>query len=386
MPQDRRFMWRALELARRGKAYVAPNPMVGCVITQDNQVIGEGYHEKYGQPHAEVNAMQAAGDGARGSTMYVSLEPCCEDYEGKQTPPCTPQIIAAGVKRVVVATEDPHPNVRGKGIAMLRNAGIDVSLGECGQEATELNAAFFSLVQRGRPLVTAKWAMTMDGKIATRSGDARWISGEQSRQEVHQDRASTGAIIVGVNTANRDDPELTARNVKGRQPLRVVIDTNLKLSMDSKLVKTANNQPVFVYAAEGADEAKARELEAVGAYVILLPKHGEHLMWPEILNDLGERKVSSVIIEGGGGIFASAFRQRAIDRVKIYMAPKIFGGEDATTPVEGPGVPNVERAITFENTKTRTVGDDVVIEGQVKYPVDDRPSESGTWQGYGADE
>ncbi|MCF6228601.1 MAG: bifunctional diaminohydroxyphosphoribosylaminopyrimidine deaminase/5-amino-6-(5-phosphoribosylamino)uracil reductase RibD [Planctomycetes bacterium] len=157
MPQDRRFMWRALELARRGKAYVAPNPMVGCVITKDDTVIGEGYHEKYGQAHAEANALKAADKAASGGTMYVSLEPCCEDYEGKKTPPCTPQIIAAGIKRVVIATEDPHPNVRGKGIAMLRAAGIDVSLGECGLEATELNAAFFSLVQRKRPLVTAKW-------------------------------------------------------------------------------------------------------------------------------------------------------------------------------------------------------------------------------------
>ena len=384
MPQDRRFMWRALELARRGKAYVAPNPMVGCVITKDNTVIGEGHHEKYGQPHAEVNALKAAGSTAIGATMYVSLEPCCEDYEGKQTPPCAPQVIASGIKRVVVATEDPHPNVRGKGIAMLRAAGIDVILGECGQEATELNAAFFSLVQRKRPLVTAKWGMTMDGKIATRSGDARWITNEQSRHEVHVDRASAGAIIIGVNTAIQDDPQLSARGVEGRQPLRVVIDINLKLNLDSKLVTTAADQPLFIYAAEDADTDKAKALEDAGAYVILLKRHGQHVLWHELLTDLGERNVSSVIIEGGGGIFASAFKERAIDRVKIYMAPKIFGGQDATTPVEGPGIPNVERAITLENTKTRTVGNDVVIEGTVKYPEDDQPSESGTWQGYGS--
>ncbi|MDC1141526.1 bifunctional diaminohydroxyphosphoribosylaminopyrimidine deaminase/5-amino-6-(5-phosphoribosylamino)uracil reductase RibD [Planctomycetota bacterium] len=385
MPQDRRFMWRALELARRGRPYVAPNPMVGCVITKGDEIIGEGFHEGFGKPHAEVNALEAAGEAADGADMYVSLEPCCESFEGKQTPPCVPQIIAAGIKRVVVATEDPHQNVRGKGIAMLRDAGIDVVLGECGQEAVELNAAFFSLMQRGRPLVTAKWAMTMDGKIATRSGDARWISGEHSRSEVHQDRASTGAIVLGVNTANQDDPQLSARGVEGRQPLRVVIDTKLKLNRESKLVATANEQPVFVYASENADEEKAKKLEAAGVYVIMLPEHDGHLLWPQILMDLGNRRVSSVIIEGGGGIFASAFMQRAIDRVKIYMAPKIFGGADATTPVEGAGVPNVERAITFENTKTRTLGDDVVIEGHVQYPEDDEPSESGTWKGYGAE-
>lgn len=383
MPQDRRFMWRALELARRGKAYVAPNPMVGCVITKDDVIVGEGYHEKYGHSHAEVNALNAAGNAAMGGTMYISLEPCCETYEGKKTPPCAPQVVAAGLKRVVIATEDPHPNVRGKGIAMLRAAGIEVSLGECGQEATELNAAFFCLVQRQRPLVTAKWGMTMDGKIATRSGDARWITNEQSRHEVHIDRASTGAIIIGVKTAIQDDPQLNARGVEGRQPLRVVIDIDLKLCVGSKLVTTAADQPLFIYAAQDADPAKAKALEEAGAYVILLTRRGQHILWHELLTDLGERNVSSVIIEGGGGIFASAFKERVVDRVKIYMAPKIFGGQDATTPVEGPGIPNVARAITLENTKTRTVGDDVVIEGTVKYPEDDSPSESGTWQGYG---
>ncbi|MEZ5993297.1 MAG: bifunctional diaminohydroxyphosphoribosylaminopyrimidine deaminase/5-amino-6-(5-phosphoribosylamino)uracil reductase RibD [Planctomycetota bacterium] len=382
MAQDRRFMWRALELARRGQPYVAPNPMVGAVIVKDGQIVGEGFHEEFGGAHAEVNALKMAGDKAKDATMYVSLEPCCEAFEGKKTPPCAPQVIGAGLKRVVVAIEDPHPTVKGLGVKALADAGIDVSVGECFEEAHELNAAYFAHVERGRPLVTAKWAMTFDGKIATRTGDARWISGDASRREVHYDRGCTGALIVGTGTVERDDPQLTARGDVGRQPLRVVIDRDLRIGLDRKLVKTAGDFPVFIYCAEDAPEEKQKQLEDAGVYLILLPKHGNKLRWHEILHDLGDRGVISTIIEGGGGLFASAFQERAIDRVKIYLAPKIFGGEAATTPVEGPGIPDVERAITFDHVKTRTVGADVVIEGSVVYPTEIGPSPSGYWKGY----
>ncbi|MCA8914195.1 MAG: bifunctional diaminohydroxyphosphoribosylaminopyrimidine deaminase/5-amino-6-(5-phosphoribosylamino)uracil reductase RibD [Planctomycetes bacterium] len=382
MAQDRRFMWRALELARRGQPYVAPNPMVGAVIVKDGQIVGEGFHEEFGGAHAEANAIRMAGDKAKGATMYVSLEPCCEAYDGKKTPPCVPQIAAAGLSRVVVAVQDPHPKVAGNGIKALAAAGIDVAVGECLDEAAELNAAFFLHVRRGRPLVTAKWAMTFDGKIATRTGDARWISSEASRREVHYDRGCTGALIVGTGTVERDDPQLTARGDVGRQPLRVVIDRDLRIGMDRSLVKTAGDFPVFIYCSEDAPEEKQKQLEAAGVYLILLPSQGGQLRWMEILHDLGDRGVTSAIIEGGGGLFATAFQERAIDRVKIYLAPKIFGGESATTPVEGPGIPDVERAITFDNVKTRTVGPDVVIEGNVVYPTESGPSPSGYWKGY----
>lgn len=382
MPEDRRFMWGALELARQGRPYVAPNPMVGAVIVKDGEVIAEGYHETFGAPHAEINALEIAGDRARGATLYVTLEPCCESFEGKKTPPCAPRLINAGLSRVVIAVTDPHPNVRGKGVKMLQDAGITVDVGPCSAEARELNAAFFTHVEKSRPLVTAKWAMTMDGKIATRSGDARWISGDESRKEVHIDRGCTGAIIVGTGAIERDDPLLTARADIGRQPIRVAIDRDLQIGLDRQLVKTAGDSPVFVYCAEDAPEEKQAQLEDAGVYLILLPRHENHLMWYEVLRDLGERNVTSAIIEGGGGLFASAFQEQAIDRVKIFVAPKIFGGEGATTPVEGPGVPNVERAITFSDVKTRTLGDDVVIEGKVEYPTDTGPSPSGYWQGY----
>lgn len=382
MAQDRRFMWRALELARRGQPYVAPNPMVGAVIAKDGQIVGEGFHEEFGSAHAEVNALKMAGDKARGATMYVTLEPCCNDYDGKKTPPCVPQIVAAGLARVVVAAKDPHLQVGGMGVSALAAAGMDVSVGECAEEVLELNAAYFLHVQRGRPLVTAKWAMTFDGKIATRTGDARWISSEASRKEVHFDRGCTGALIVGTGTVQRDDPMLTARGDVGRQPLRVVIDRDLRIGLDRKLVKTAGDSPVFIYCAEDAPEEKQRQLEAAGVYLIMLPRHDNALRWHEILHDLGDRGVISAIIEGGGGLFATAFQERAIDRVKIFLAPKIFGGEQATTPVEGPGVPDVERAISFDHVKTRTVGADVVIEGSVVYPSEVGPSPSGYWKGY----
>jgi diaminohydroxyphosphoribosylaminopyrimidine deaminase/5-amino-6-(5-phosphoribosylamino)uracil reductase len=382
MSQDRRFMWRALELARRGQPYVAPNPMVGAVIVQNNQIVAEGFHEKFGGPHAEVNTIRAAGGQAAGSTMYVTLEPCCSGYEGKKTPPCVPEIIKAGIKRVVVAIKDPHIEVRGVGVQQLADAGIDVHVGECIEEAWELNAAYFTHVEKARPLVTAKWAMTLDGKIATRSGDARWISSEESRREIHYDRGCTGAIIVGRGTVERDDPHLTARGGVGRQPLRVVIDSDLLIPLERQLVKTAREFPVFVYCAEDAPEDRQKTLQEQGVYLILLPRHGTHLRWHEVLHDLGDRGVNSVIIEGGGGLFATAFQERVIDRVKIFVAPKVFGGVAATTPVEGPGVPDVERAITFDHLKTRTVGPDVVIEGHVVYPSESGPSPSGHWKGY----
>ncbi len=383
MAQDRRYMWRALELAKRGQPYVAPNPMVGAVIVKDSLVVGEGFHEELGGPHAEANALRQAGSNAQGATMYVTLEPCCTAFEGKRTPPCVPALIKAGLKRVVVAMQDPHTSVREQGIQQLAEAGIDVHVGECEEEARELNAAYITHTEKGRPLVTAKWAMTMDGKIATRTGDARWISSEESRKEVHYDRGCTGALIVGRGTVERDDPRLTARGGIGRQPLRVVIDADLRIPLDRELVKSARVAPVFIYCAEDAPEERQAALEDAGVYLILLPRHNKHLRWHEILHDLGERGVNSAIIEGGGGLFASAFQERAIDRVKIFVAPKVFGGEAATTPVEGPGVPDVERAILFEHLKTRTVGPDIVIEGRAVYPSDTSPSPSGYWKGYG---
>jgi len=375
-------MWRALELARRGQPFVAPNPMVGAVVALEDVAVGEGFHESWGGAHAELHALRQAGIRARGATLYVTLEPCAAPWAGKKTPPCVPEIVKAGVKRVVIATEDPHPQVQGKGARMLHEAGVQVEIGECQEEARELNAAYFTHTQRGRPLVTAKWAMTMDGKIATRTGDARWISGELARKEVHYDRGCSGAIILGIGTILRDNPVLTARGDVGRQPVRVVVDKNAEIPPDCNLIRTANLGPVFVYAAEDAEPARLAALEKAGIYAILLPRHGNHLRWVEILQDLGERGVIGAIIEGGGGIFASAFRERAVDRIKIFIAPKVFGGEAATTPVEGPGVPDVGKAITFDHVKTRAVGPDVVIEGHVVYPEDTGPSPSGHWLGY----
>lgn len=386
MPNDRRYMWRALELARKGRPWVAPNPMVGAVVVKDDEIVGEAWHEAWGKPHAETGALEAAGENAKDATVYVNLEPCCETYEGKVNPPCAPKLIEAGVKRIVIGATDPSPNVNGRGVAMLEKAGIDVTLGECEQEARDLNAAYYIHTERRRPQFVAKWAMTMDGKIATRTGDARWISSDRARKEVQFDRACSGAVIVGVGTAKRDNPRLTARTEVGRQPLRVVVDPKLELPLDSYLVQSAEKSPVLLYSSEASDSERQQVLADKGVYIVLLhPDENGHLSWVDIGQDLGERRITSAIIEGGGGLLATAFRERAIDRVKVFVAPKIFGGEAATTPVEGPGIPDVTRAIRFRDLKTRTVAEDVVIEGNVQYPDNVAPSPSGVWKGYSGD-
>ncbi|MDH5641999.1 MAG: bifunctional diaminohydroxyphosphoribosylaminopyrimidine deaminase/5-amino-6-(5-phosphoribosylamino)uracil reductase RibD, partial [Nitrospira sp.] len=357
MGQDRRYMWRSLELARNGRAYVAPNPMCGAVVVRDGAVVGEGFHERLGGPHAEAQAIESAGEKARGATLYVTLEPCCNTYEGKRTPPCVPEIVKAGIARVVIANADPHPEVSGQGVKALAEAGIEVQMGECEEEAAELNAAYFSHVRRGRPLVTAKWAMTMDGKIATRRGDARWISSDEAQREVHYDRSCSGAVIVGIGTVLADNPMLNARTKGGRQPLRVVVDPKLQIPANSKLVESAKEFPLAIYTRKDNPSSVMKALQDMGAELIALEHDGHgHLGWGAICRDLGYRGINSAIVEGGGGLLATAFKTRAVDRVKIYIAPKIFGGKAATTPVEGPGIPDVERAITFSHIHTRMLG------------------------------
>jgi diaminohydroxyphosphoribosylaminopyrimidine deaminase / 5-amino-6-(5-phosphoribosylamino)uracil reductase len=372
MADDRTLMLRALELAARSRAYVTPNPMVGAVIARRGRIIAEGRHERYGGPHAEVNALSAAGEGARGATLYVTLEPCFEAYPGKKTPPCAPLLAAAGLKRVVIAASDPHPNVRGRGAALLREAGTEVEQGLCEEEARELNAAFFHLHERGRPLVTAKWAMTLDGKIATRTGESRWISSEAARVEAHEARAASGAVVVGIGTAARDDPLLTARLEPGReeprQPLRVVMDSELKLSPDSQLARTAKRFPVLVCCGEQADAERRAALEGLGIEVLALPRMGGHLDWHALWKSLAARGVSGVLLEGGGSLIASALAQHAVDRVKVFVAPLIFGGNAAPTPVGGEGIAEIERALRIEGARTRAVGPDIVVEGEIRYP------------------
>ena len=336
---DEAFMRRAIALAWRGAGWTNPNPLVGAVIVKDGAVLGEGYHERYGEAHAERNALAncaARGMDPTGATIYVTLEPCC--HQGKQ-PPCTQALVQAGIARVLVGSRDPNPLVSGKGNALLREAGIEVVEDVLRDECDVLNPIFFHFIQAKRPYVVAKWAMTLDGKIATRTGDACWVSGEESRADVHDLRHRLAAIMVGRGTVQLDDPSLTARrNQPSNQPLRIVLDSHLSISLDSQLVKTARDVPVMVATAEGPDADAARKLRDRGVEVLSLPAANGQVDLVALMDELGARGVDSILVEGGGVVHEALFKAGLVNRVIVYAAPKVVGGAQAKTPVEGEGV------------------------------------------------
>ena len=301
-------MRRALELAVRGQGFVEPNPMVGCVIAQGAEIIGEGFHRRFGQAHAEVEALRIAGDRAAGATLYVTLEPCC--HHGK-TPPCTRAVLASGVRRVVVAARDPFPQVQGGGIAELQAAGVDVEVGLLEAEARRLNAPYLKLVETGRPWIIAKWAMTLDGKIATRTGESRWISNPQSREIVHELRGRVDAVVVGRGTAERDDPLLTARPPGPRTAVRVVLDTQASLGSDSQLVRTASEAPVLVAVGEESSPADRSRLRDAGCEVFVCDGETHAARLDALLAELGRRRLTNVLVEGGGRLLGSLLDARA---------------------------------------------------------------------------
>jgi diaminohydroxyphosphoribosylaminopyrimidine deaminase / 5-amino-6-(5-phosphoribosylamino)uracil reductase len=355
---DRWHMRRALELAARGQGAVEPNPMVGCVIARGAEIIGEGFHRRFGQPHAEVEALRMAGDRAAGATLYVTLEPCC--HHGK-TPPCTKAVLASGVARVVVAARDPFPQVQGGGIAELRAAGIDVELGVLEADAWRLNAPYLKLVETGRPWIIAKWAMTLDGKIATPSGDSRWISHAQSREAVHKLRGRMDAILVGRGTAAKDDPLLTARPPGPRTAVRVVLDTRAALSSDSQLVRTAGEAPVLVAVGRSSPEAERLRLHAAGCEVFVCDGETPAARLDALLAELGRRRLTNVLVEGGGRLLGSLLDARAIDEVHVFIAPKLLGGAAAGTPLAGRGIAEVAAALRLQSPEVRQLGDDTYI-------------------------
>lgn len=358
----------AIALARRGIGYVEPNPPVGAVVLDGTgKMIGEGWHQKFGGPHAEVHALQQAGERAKGGTLFVTLEPCC--HHGK-TPPCTEAVIASGVKRVVVAQRDPAPWVNGGGIDRLREAGIDVEVGLEEAAARELVEPFIKLVTQEIPWVHAKWAMTLDGKLATRTGDSQWISNEASRAIVHELRGRMDAIIVGVGTALRDDPLLTARPQGPRTALRVVLDSQARLPVQSQLVRTARDVPLLVCVSPSAPLERRKALEAEGAEVLLVdsapPASGPFVSLQQVLEELGRRKFTHVLIEGGSRVLGSAFDQQLVDEVHAFIAPTIVGGTDALTPVAGIGRERIELALSLRRPIIRDVDGNVYIHGRTK--------------------
>jgi diaminohydroxyphosphoribosylaminopyrimidine deaminase/5-amino-6-(5-phosphoribosylamino)uracil reductase len=357
---DLSWMKRALELAERGRGYVEPNPLVGAVVVSEGRFVGEGWHQRYGQAHAEVNALAAAGDAARGATLYVTLEPCC--HHGK-TPPCTDAVLRAGIARVVAAMSDPFPQVAGKGAALLRTAGVPVELGLAEAAARRLNAPYLKLLSTSRPYVHAKWAMTLDGKIATRSGDSRWISNDASRRRVHVLRGRMDAILVGIGTALADDPLLTARPPGPRTALRIVLDSRGRLPPTSQLVRTAREAPVLVLTSEAAAVQHRQELAALGCEVQALPGEGERPSVAALLDELGRRRLTNLLVEGGGEVLGSFRDADAIDEVHVFIAPRLAGGAGAKTPIEGQGVARIEEALPLAQWQVELIEGDVLVHG-----------------------
>ncbi|MBP86711.1 MAG: riboflavin biosynthesis protein RibD [Planctomycetaceae bacterium] len=355
---DAARMARALELARRGEGYVEPNPMVGCVIVRRDEVVGEGYHQRFGGLHAEREALQSAGDAARGATMYVTLEPCC--HHGK-TPPCTEAIVAAGIARVVVARRDPFPNVDGGGIRALSEAGIEVEVGTCEGEASALDAPYLRLVETGRPWVIAKWAMTLDGKIATHAGDSQWISNESSRAIVHQLRGRVDAILVGSSTARADDPLLTARPAGPRTATRIVLDSHASLSLDSQLVKTTAETPVLVVTGGAATADRTQALTDAGCEVLKIEAKSREAQLQALLTELGHRRMTNILVEGGGTLLGSLHDAKLIDEVHIFVAPKLVGGAHAPAPIAGTGFATMKEAVRMRDATVERLEDDIYV-------------------------
>lgn len=364
MSDDLGMMTRALELAARGRGRVEPNPMVGAVVSAGDEMAGEGFHERFGGPHAEINALGQAGARARGATLYVTLEPCC--HFGK-TPPCTRAVIQAGIRRVVMAMEDPFPSVAGNGRRELEAAGIHVTTGVLEDKARALNAPYLKLRTRGIPYFTAKWAMTLDGKTATRTGDSRWVSGESSRHYVHELRSLSDAVLVGLGTVLADDPELTARIPDGRNPRRIVVDSRARLPLDCRLVRTRDQAPLTVAVTEEADAARVAKLEAAGLEVLKLPARQGRVDLDALAGALGKTELTNVLSEAGARLTAGLFQTHLIDRVVVFIAPKLVGGTEAPSPLAGLGIDRMSGAVLVDNLELRTLDQDVVIEGTVTY-------------------
>jgi diaminohydroxyphosphoribosylaminopyrimidine deaminase/5-amino-6-(5-phosphoribosylamino)uracil reductase len=361
------FMNKAIALARKGSLRVSPNPLVGCVLVKEDKIISEGYHQYFGGPHAEINALRKAGIKARGSTMYVNLEPCC--HYGK-TPPCTDAIIKSGVKEVVVGMVDPNPLVNGKGLKELKARGIKVKLGILREQCIKLNEPYIKYMTRGLPFVVLKSAMSVDGKIATRDGDSKWITSETSREYVKKLRSQVDAIIVGTNTVLKDNPELLSSH-SGKRPIRVILDSYLRIPLDARVFNS--RAPTIVATRKEADREKIERLESRGIKVLKIPKWRKHphrgLDLKYLMKELAKRGITSVFIEGGGKVNASLLEMGLVDKILFFIAPKIIGGENAITPVEGEGVNKAEEAIELKHIKVRRFGKDILFEGYISSPL-----------------
>lgn len=359
-----RYMKRALELAERGAGYTSPNPLVGAVIVKNGKIIGEGYHEVYGSCHAEINAFRNAVEDVRGAEMYVTLEPC--SHYGK-TPPCANAIVQKGIKKVIIALEDPNPQVSGRGIKILRDNGIEVVTGVLEEESRRLNEIFLKYITTGLPFCILKTAMTLDGKIAAKTGDSKWITNEESRKYVHKLRHRVSSIMVGVGTVIQDDPLLNTRLAegKGRDPIRVIVDTRGRTPLGARVLNMESNSKTIIAATGLAPEERLGEFESKGAEIIITPLYEGRVDLKYLMKELGKRKIDSVLLEGGSELNYSAVEAGIIDKVNAFIAPKLIGGSSAKTPVGGLGRPLMKDAVLLKNIEISRFVDDIMIEGYI---------------------
>ena len=366
---DEYYMRKALALARRGLGKTSPNPVVGALIVKNGDIVGQGYHRRFGGPHAEVNAIRDAGRDITGATLYVTLEPCC--HLKKKTPPCLDAILKHDWSRVVVGTPDPNPQVNGRSIEALKQRGIETRVGVLEEECRRLNEVYFKYIRTGVPFITLKFAQTLDGRIASATGDSRWISSSPSLKLAHRLRSLHDAVLVGVGTVLADDPQLTVRLVKGRNPLRVVADSTLKTPLTAKALADQKSAPTVLATTKRADPGKLSAMENAGIEVVVVAEEkGGRLDLSDLFRKLGERGISSVLVEGGAGLITSVLRDRLADRLVVIVAPRIMGkGIEAVGDLD---ITDVRQALALSFVKTFRSGDDLVIEARPEHehPID----------------
>ncbi|MBH0201043.1 MAG: bifunctional diaminohydroxyphosphoribosylaminopyrimidine deaminase/5-amino-6-(5-phosphoribosylamino)uracil reductase RibD [Nitrospira sp.] len=362
-------MTLALRLAAKGQGTTSPNPMVGALVVRQGRIVGQGFHLRPGTPHAEILALRQAGSRAQGATLYITLEPCC--HLKKRTPPCVPEILRSGVRRVVVAMQDPNPLVKGKGVAALRRGRLSVTIGVAHSEAEGLNKSYSHWMKTGRPYVTLKAGMTLDGKLATAAGESRWITGAASRREVHQLRRDADAVLVGVGTVLADDPSLTARagpqfeKLALQQPLRIVVDSRLRTPIKSRVLAQQDKAKTIMATTVAASAARRSILQKRGIEILTLPALHGRVLLPALMEELGRRGILSVLVEGGGEINAALLKNKLVDHIRLYMAPLLLGGQNAKGLIGGASPARLKNVLKLHGIQVRVVGDDVVVEGEL---------------------
>ena len=359
------FMKKALALAAKGAGMTSPNPMVGAVIVKGDKIIAAGYHRKAGTPHAEILALKKAGTRARGATLFITLEPCC--HTDKRTPPCTKSIINAGIKKAVVAMKDPNPKVNGRGLKELANAGIKTKCGIMGKEAKELNEAFIKFITKKEPFVILKIAESIDGKIATSKGRSKWITGENSRRYVHELRSSVDAVLTGIGTVLKDNPLLTSRIRGGKNPYRIIVDTNLRIPLNAKVIKHKDHKTIIAAISKSKiqNPKKINKLKNLGVQVLIVKAKNGKVDLKALMKELGKLNIMSLMIEGGSSINASALSDKVVDKVMFFIAPKIIGGADSITSVGGKSPALLKNALRINNLQIKKMGEDLLLEGRL---------------------